>query len=136
MKRKSEIIEQLMSDWEDGSQELLLCNKIVNYVLDNSDISHITNRSLKRAIRYKERNDSKLITVLKYLIGSGVHLLDAKFEYIDDSEEPIDINIEDIRDAEDNDCFIHPTSGQPVENYKDKIFIYYQPSSIVKEIQK
>jgi len=130
---KQKILDQIYDDWGQKPQSNI-CAEILNYLLliDIDHPLHITYGSLRKVIN-GNYGDSELLTAVQYLCGEGTHLLEAKFELIDNND-CIDIPNSDLNHARATGQLVHPESGELISNFEERVYIYFQPSPLVKNI--
>jgi hypothetical protein len=130
---KQGIIERIYEDWGQKPQSKI-CAEILDYLLhvEASHPLHITYGSLRKVVG-TNYGDNELLTAVQYLCGERIHLLDAKFELID-SDNCINISNSELNFARETGQLIHPENGELIRNYEEKVYIYFQPSSLVKRI--
>jgi hypothetical protein len=130
---KQGILEQIYEDWGQKPQSQI-CATILDYLLHIGDKPslHITYGSLRKllGVTYK---DSEILMAVQYLCGDRTHLLEAKFELID-NDNYIDIPNSELKLARATGQLVHPESGELISNFEEKVYIYFQPSSLVKNI--
>lgn len=111
--------------------------KIVNF-FSNHDPKHHNMLSMSSFLDSipDGRNDiASFSTALLYLSHSKNPLLEMEFKYFDEASECyLDIDMDDIHEAENSGILYHPDSGVKIENYKEKIIIFYKPCKIASEI--
>ena len=129
----SEIETKLKSDWPEGSAEQKLCLKVFEYISNNSymDVQHLTPHRIKSLIK-DQIPPNTLFSVLTYLAGSRVNLLNTKFELVDEDEIPCALNDDDIEELETTGRLHHPDTGTLVDSPKDKVFMFFSPSEIFR----
>jgi hypothetical protein len=130
---KQGILAQIHEDWGQKPQSRI-CAEILDYLLkiDANRLLHITYGSLRQVIG-TTYDDGELLTAVQYLCGERTHLLEARFELID-SDNCIDIPNSELNLARATGQLIHPENGELISNFEEKVYIYFQPSSIVKNI--
>lgn len=112
-----------------------MCERIIEYVCS------VSNKNALRYIPYYslcERTGAsaeEVLLAISYLSGINYPILNVKFELIEfEDSEPIQISNEDIIEARLTNTLIHPIKGIPVDNYKNKVFMYFCISDLGKEI--
>lgn len=130
---KQQIVEQIHQDWLQKPQ-LQICIAILDYLVHSSSqhISHITYGSLRKVVG-KAYDNRDLLAAIQYLCGDRTHLLEAKFEFID-NENYFDISDDEMIEARETGQLLHPETGKLIRDFEDKVFIYFQPSSVVKNL--
>jgi len=133
---KDQIYSRFAEDWGTSSLQVSICVKIFDYLLSRpfSQLKHLTYGSLKVAIK-ENTLDIDLLKAIQYLSGDRVPILLPHFEFIDEYDESFDLDNEDIRHAQKIGKLVHPRTGEYIENFEDKVVMYFTPSSFIQEIQ-
>lgn len=128
-----EILEELIiEDWN-GEPQSQICTSILEYLLNGSFKKswHITHAHLRSAVG--NYDNAQILSAVQYLCGDRVNLLEMKFELIDETGiYPLD-NTE-IKCAETTGGLTHPESGELISDFEDKVYIYFEPSSLVRQL--
>lgn len=133
--KRLQIIEKIIEDWGSKPQSRI-CMAILDYLLNDNtvDSSHITYSFLQESVKKSEQaasEDRDLWLAIQYLCGERVHLLEAKFELIDNGISfPISNSL--LNDARKTGELVHPKNSKLISDFEDKVFIYFQPSSLVQ----
>ncbi|MEY3879905.1 MAG: hypothetical protein RIQ94_700 [Pseudomonadota bacterium] len=132
---KNQVISQFAEDWGLSSPEFSVCEKIFNYLLSRpaNQLKHLTHGSLKIAIK-DYRSDIDILKAIQYLCGDGVHLLSLHFEILDDQNNYHELDYDVIKNANITRELVHPETGEYVENFEDKVLMYFKPSSLLQEV--
>lgn len=135
MMKKIDILKQLHTDAALQQHTLVVCVKIIDFICS------ISNKKALKYIPYnslcKTTNSSPedIFQAINAMLKNNIPVLDIKFEFIEfDDSEPIEIPYEDIIEARITNIFIHPDTGERIENFKNKIFMYFSLSDFGKEI--
>jgi hypothetical protein len=134
-RQRLEIAEKIAEDWG-GKPQASICVAILDYLLNNNtaDSAHITYGFLQESVKESEQaasEDRELWIAIQYLCGERVHLLDAKFELVDNGVSfPISNSL--LNDARKTGKLAHPKNSKLISDFEDKVFIYFQPSSLVQ----
>mgnify|MGYP001796082733 CR=1 FL=1 len=130
---KQQIVEQIHQDWLQQPQSQI-CIAILDYLVrsNSQHISRITYGSLQKIVG-KAYNHRDLLAAIQYLCGDRTHLLETKFELID-NDNYFDISDDEIIESRETGQLLHPETGKLIRNFEDKVFIYFQPSSVVKNL--
>ena len=130
---KQQIVEQIHQDWLQQPQSQI-CVAILDYLVRNNvqNLSHITYGSLRKVVGTAYDNQD-LLSAIQYLCGERTHLLKVKFEFIDNGNY-YDISDDEMIEARETGQLLHPETGKLIPNFEDKVFIYFQPSSVVKNL--
>ncbi len=94
----------------------------------------ITYASLRKITGDKYANED-LMMAIQYLCGDRVQLLDVKFKLIE-NDNFFDISNSELKEARETGELVHPETGELIKDYEEKVYIYFQPSSIVRSLQK
>lgn len=131
---RQEIIEQIKKDWGDQPQSEI-CSSIFNYLLSlaSQNYFHLTYGSLRSVIG-GNYEDCMILTSIQYLCGERTHLLNTNFELIDEDANYFDVTDIELKTAQETGQFIHPETGEIINDFENYIYIYFQPSQLVKNI--
>lgn len=136
MTTKLEIQQLLNEDWSTDPNTLEVCTKILEY-LSNTDVSQVKHLSFVSIKNITEEKDLRtLIKAVNYLTGAKVPLLDTNFEFIDDKDTSYPLSQDEYHQIVTEHEFFHPETGEPVAEYKKRIFIYFTPSIWATTIRK
>lgn len=131
---KEEVRNQIYEDWGDNPQsEISLA--VLDYLLrvPVKNLAHITYGSLKKVVGQNYTNDD-VLKAIQYLCGERMNLLEMNFEIIENDENIFMLSKEEVKIAQETGQLIHPETGKLVNNFKEKVFVYFQPGSLVKSI--
>jgi hypothetical protein len=129
---KQALLDQIYEDWGSKPQSKI-CVEILEYLLRSSQASHITYGSLRKVIG-KLYNDNELLMAVQYLCGDKTKLFEVKFELLDYDDNYIEVSNAEIDYANETGKLVHPESGEYISDFEDKVYMYFQPSLIVKNI--
>lgn len=129
---KEEAIQRVQAVW-DRSPAALLCVAIVDQ-LAAGVLHRLTFGQLYRLASKNEASQDDIARALQYLTGHDLHLLDTEFEFIDENDETFYFALHDLRVAEREGALYHPESGELIDNYEERVFPTFVPSSLAKEI--
>ena len=134
-KLKNQVISHFAEDWGASSPQFSVCEKIFNYLLSRpiSQLKHLTHGSLKVAIG-EYCSDVDVVKAIQYLCGDRAPVLSLHFELVDDEDNYLPLEDDDIRDAKRTGKLVHPETGEYIENFEDKVLMYFTPSSLVQEV--
>lgn len=123
------------------STEVDLCLKIIEFLLHSKSegLNHITFGSFRTALNLSTNNevDIQLLKITDYLSSGKLHLLEMKYQYIDEFEDdPIPLDNDMVFDAIYGNVFFHPYTGDNIVEFKSKIFPYFLPSEELKRIHE
>jgi predicted metallopeptidase len=130
---KQGILQLIHEDWGQRSQSRI-CADILDYLINSRSPNslYLTYGSLRRIIKIA-CEDSELLTAVQYLCGDKIHLLEVKFELIE-NDKHIEITDHEIIHARTTGQLIHPESGESIDNFEERVCMYFQPSSLVQGI--
>ncbi|WP_286395083.1 hypothetical protein [Pseudanabaena mucicola] len=133
MNNRQQIITQINKDLGNSSKAEI-CVEILDYLLRSPKISHITYGSLRKVVSDKYKNED-LLAAIPYITGDSTNLLEVNFELrIDDETIPLPLTVSEVKIADRTKTLYNPETGELVENFEDKVFMYFSPSSLVKKI--
>jgi hypothetical protein len=134
MTDKELLVRQIREDWGDKPQSEI-CIEILTYLeLEKpQNLYHITHGNLRQIVdsRYE---DIQIWKAVQYLCGDRTHVLEMKFELIDEDENIVELSSSDISNAEECGYLIHPETGEEVNNYKNKVYTYFEPSNLMNTL--
>lgn len=134
MVTKETLKQLIFEDWNDAPQSQI-CTSILDYLLKGrfKESWHITHAHLRNAVG--NYDDAQILAAVQYLCGDKVNLLEIRFELIDESGiYPLDNS--EVRYAETTGRLVHPESGQLIDDFDEKVYIYFEPSSLVRQLFK
>lgn len=137
MDSKERILSQIHEDWGEKPQSKV-CALILEYLLQfpANQLAHITYGRLRNIIGTQYKN-SDLLVAIQYLIGEGTKLLEVGFELIEEDDSfPYPLANSEVNLANETGELYHPETGEIVNDYENKVFMYFKPSSLVKAISK
>lgn len=111
--------------------------KIVLFFEDHDPThhSHLSFTSFMDILGSKPSCQDYLYTALTYLSGDRVPLLNVGFEVYDEvNGEFVTISQEDIHSAELEGELFNPATGELIDNYEDKILVYFEPKKLAREL--
>lgn len=131
---KNQVISYFAEDWGASSPQFSVCEKIFNYLLSRplNQLKHLTHGSLKIAIG-EYRSDIDFLKAIQYLCGDRVHVLSIHFELMENNDY-FQLDYDDIRDAQDTGRLVHPETGEYVDNFEEKVLMYFTPGSKIYEV--
>jgi len=132
---KDQLYSRFSEDWGDSSSQFDICVKIFDYLLSRpiDQLRHLTTGSLKVAIG-ENRSDIDLIKVIQYLCGDRTGVLSLHFEFVDE-ENYYPLDNDDIKYAQNTGKLSHPRTGEYVENFEEKVLMYFTPTPLIIDIQ-
>lgn len=137
MDSKEQILRQIREDWGEKPQSKV-CALILDYLLrvPVKQLAHITYGRLRNVIDPKY-DDTDFLLAVQYLIGDRTKLLEVKFELMEDDDSfPCPLPDSEVKLAQETGELYHPETGEIVNDYEDKVFMYFKPSSLIEVINK
>ncbi len=128
-----ELLEIIREDWKDFPVHKSVCQAISTYIYNNSHkLNHISFASIKVLLEEDPINDNPssdliILEAIQYLSGSRANVLDIKFEFYDGNDF-YQLDKKDVAEAENTKEFFHPINGNNIEDFSEKIFMYFVPS--------
>lgn len=119
---------EILKEW-DSNSAAEVCVSILNYFenLKPEELGFLTFKTLRKAAN-RERVDEDLLFAINILSSSKSPLLELRTLFIDDDESEFEIDPSEINEAQRTGVFIHPNSGEPVEDYEKHIIPFYSPT--------
>lgn len=133
--KKADILNQLNNNVALQQHIHIVCVKIIDYICSISNKNAFKYISYNSLCKKTKSSPEDIFQAISTMIINGLPVLDIKFEFIEfEDSTPIEIPSEDIIEARITNIFIHPDTGEPVESFKNKIFMYFSLSDFGKEI--
>ena len=131
---KQGIMNQIHEDWGDKPQSGI-CIAVLDYLLrvPTDSLCHITYGSLRKVVGLQYK-DNELLKAIQYLCGERINLLEEKFELIENDDNIFALSNNEVGLAQATGKLFHPETGELVSNFKEKVFMYFKPTSIVKSL--
>lgn len=131
---KSQLINQIHEDWAKEPQSQI-CLSIFDFLLrlPMDRPLHLTYGRLRSTIG-QSYEDREILLAIQYLTGDRTQLLELHYELIDEDDTPYPLDDDLVRLAQETGELFHPETGDIVNNYKDKVFLYFTPSNLVRNI--
>ncbi|MDC0664370.1 hypothetical protein [Marinobacter sp. SS21] len=116
-------------DWEPGSPVGAACLAVAEYVFTTSGVTHLTFGRLRGLISGNgvELSERDLVSVAGYLCRDDLKILKVGFEFIDENDEIFPLSQTDVNEANRAEIFPHPITGEPVPEFKEQIFMFFEP---------
>ncbi|ANJ93397.1 hypothetical protein [Serratia plymuthica] len=133
---QADVYERIEIDLGVDPETTHACRSVLNYLFDadrpKENLNHISFIRLKTAI--ETNDDSLVIKVVRYLSGESLPIINIEFEFIDGNfiEQ---LSLENVRITQAEDKYYHPETGDPVEDFESKIFMYFSLSDFGREIK-
>jgi len=125
---KTEIVKKIHEDWGDTPQ-LTICIGVLEYI-DNypeGKINRLSYGSLRNIVGVTI-GDEPLLMSVQYLCGDRMNILAPRFELIDEDDIFLLTNSE-VNSARKTGLLIHPELGDPVVDFEDNIYIFFEPGA-------
>jgi hypothetical protein len=135
---RRQVIEKIYDAWGHTSQAEI-CVSIFNFLISDKsgENLHLTFGLLKQVVNnYIEKNyfeDREIIQAINYCSGSDISLLNVNFELIE-GENVYQLDKSEVSEANKTGELIHPETGEKVDDFQDKVFIYFTPSTTIEEL--
>jgi len=133
---QQQLKEKIKQDWVEQSSLLDICLEIIEYLISRpiKHLRHLTYSSLKIAVKGRY-SDVDMLAAIQYLSGDAVAVLSLHFEFIDEYDESFDLDCQEVSEANKEGRLVHPRTGKYIENYKDKVLMYFTPGNFLKQIE-
>jgi hypothetical protein len=129
---KTEAVQRVKAVW-DKSPAAALCVAIVDQLAEGV-LQRLTFGQLYGLASKSQASQEDIARALQYLTGHDLHLLDTEFEFIDENDDIFYFNVDDLNDARHDGDLFHPDTGEKIDNYEERVFPTFVPSSLAKEI--
>lgn len=135
MKKKTDILNQLTNNVALEQNIQVICIRIIDYICSISNKNTFKYISYSSLCKITESTPEEVFQAVFAMFKYNLPILDIKFEFIEfEHSDPIEIPNEDVFEANITNIFFHPDTGEPVKNFKNKIFMYFSLSDFGKEI--
>ena len=121
--------------WSSDEGQLAFCLALIDLAI--ADTTHISfSRLLDIGKKYGVSDPKAVFRVADYLTGDEANVLEAKFEFIDDEDEPWleTFTLQDVLTARRTKTFANPRSGANVDEFEEHLFLFFAPSMLAKEL--
>ncbi|MDD2815219.1 MAG: hypothetical protein PHP00_05705 [Thiotrichaceae bacterium] len=131
---KNQIISHFAEDWGDSSPQFAICEKIFDYLLSRplNQLKHLTPGSIQVAIG-EYRSDVDFLRAIQYLCGAQ-QVLSAHYEFFDGDDDYYPLSYADVDDALTHGTLVHPETGELIQDYKNRVLMYFKPGSTVEKV--
>ena len=129
---RNQAAERVQSVWAEAPTGAL-CLAVLDMVA-HGVLKRLTFGQLGRLAEKTNAEEGDVARAVQYLTGDDLHLLDMEFEFIDDDDEVMYFDLNALNEARREGGLIHPETGEEIENYEDRIFVTFVPSTLAKEI--
>lgn len=108
------------------------CLALYRYIRENKDRTVYTLAGASKTLgdRYSDR---EVFDCLWILSASPFHILTPRWELHDDDGLTHPVDARSISEAQQHGSIAHPETGDLIEDYHDKIFLYFSPSEVEGE---
>lgn len=133
-----EIKSKLQEVWFEGSPECFACEAIVEFLESSTkDTKRITLALLFQLVSSKSINDkNSVLKAVRYLSGTELNLLEMRFEYFGENEEPQQgsFDLAEVSAIRTEGKYLDPETGVEVFDLDDRFHCYFVPSELAKSI--
>jgi hypothetical protein len=132
---REEAITRLKTVWEDRPAGRL-CMALLEYLLNDPEQSKRLSFGLIHHIAHQSQieDDAVIAQAVQYLIGHDLRLLDVQYEFIDDDDRVYPVDKADQAEIDRTGVFHHPISGAQEPDFEKKLFVYFAPSALAREL--
>jgi hypothetical protein len=130
-------ISFIEADLERAPELQHVCTKIVEFLASDKAavVDRLTFGSLARIAGLAETVD--VLPAAQYLSSARLHLLVARFEFIDDDSDFIEeINADDLSAARAAKIFYHPQTGKEVPDFEKSIIMFFGLSDDARTLRR
>lgn len=132
---KNQIISRFSEDWANQPNVVETCQKIFDYLLSHprNQLTHLTYNVLKKSTGID--STIEILKATQYLCGERTPVLSLHFEFADENDDFHDLDDDEIRLAKKTGKLAHPITGTYIDDYEDKVLIYFTPSPLIEEVR-
>lgn len=132
METLHDIVDRIRRDLVSDEVKMHACLEVISFLQNQSveNLRFITFGALCRAAKLAKPID--VLPIAQYLAGSRLHLLDTCYLLVD-GEKEYEVGPEEVAEANKSGTLYHPDLGVPVENFQDKLIVYFSLSSKGRE---
>jgi hypothetical protein len=129
MTKVGDLKAKLNREWPAGHR-LELSLRIIDYLTDipNDQLEMLTFSSIMK-VAGADDVDADLVGAVSLLSNNSIHALETRLLFIDDDNRRLKIDKKELAEARRKGIFIHPESGEPVEDFESKIIPYFVPTA-------
>ncbi len=111
-------------------------SRILDHIFSEhcKNMQHMAFSSFSRIVNNPSIEHETLVKLVFHIINIA-ELLDLKYEFIDGEDSCFQISDEIIKEAQKTGLFGHPETGDLVESYEEKVFMYFTPSKKLRDIK-
>ncbi|QKV19476.1 hypothetical protein [Oricola thermophila] len=119
---------EILNEW-DSISAAEICVQILEYFenLPPKELNFLTFRTLRTAAN-RDSIDDELLFAINILSNSNPPLLELHTLFIDENDEEFEIDPKEIGEAKKTGIFIHPDTGEPVNDYENYIIPFFSPT--------
>lgn len=127
------IIDRIRGDFVSDESMMRACLDVIEYLQSQpvANLRFITFGALSRAAKLDE--PIEVLPIAQYLAGSRLHVLDTCYLLVDGDAE-FEVKADEIAEANRCGVLYHPDLGEPVEDFEEKLVVYFSLSSKGKEL--
>jgi hypothetical protein len=128
----SQFFSFVSEDFRENDPVRVACSNIAKYIFSSSkdQLQHLTFGMLRKAAGLDDTENSILHRAISYLTGERANLLIVGYEFIDDDLEH-EMQPDEVDHFLREGKFVHPITGELVENCAEHIYIFFRPNYAV-----
>jgi hypothetical protein len=126
------VFDRIHEDLMSNESMLRACIEILDYLKTQprESLRFITFGALRRAAKVEDPKE--LLPIAQYLAGSRLHLLDTCYLLVEGDKE-FEIESDEVLAARSAGVLFHPDRGEPVDEFEEKLIVYFSLSSDGKQ---
>ena len=107
-----------------------VCLKIVDFVssLSEKHRSFLTYESFIKGLD-NQFDRRRIFDAVTFLASSRIEALDTKGMFVDDCEHEYELSRYDLWNVLNTGTFVHPDTGNVVQDAKNRVFLFFVPST-------
>ncbi len=118
-----------------------MCEQVINFLASHraKRLNHITLGTFLAELKLPsdEANYRHLLEATEYLCNSQTHLLNRRFTLIlPEEDDHVAVDDATMAQAFASGNLIHPKTGEPVEDFKDKLYPYFEPTVKLRNLHE
>lgn len=131
---RAQLVEKIATEVGFDHKLVCACDLILNYICntEKDNLKHIPINKINKII--KSDGVGFTLKVASFLSGEQFPVFNICFEFID-GEFIEQVDHETFLYSQKNNVYYHPETGEPVNNYESKIFMYLSLSNYGREIE-
>jgi len=112
----------------------MLSLRIIDFLtsVPSEQLSMLTFGNLCRVVG-KPEPDKDLLTAINILVSSKVQVLETHMLFIDDNKDEHEIDLKDLQETRRSGVFIHPRTGEMINNFEAHFVPFFVPSQSLRE---